>query len=501
MRELSVPGYDVWGLLGEGGMSEVWLAKHHVLAAPVVIKTLRRALRLTDTAGATGRILQEARLMARVSSPRIVRALDAGEIIDGIGEDGEPMRTPFLVQEYVDGLDFAELDRRRRAALGVGLPLWLVCHVMRELCTGLRAAHQAGVVHRDLKPSNVFGEAQSGIRLGDFGIAVARSDGAPPESAGTLPFMPPEMLQRGEVGRFTDVWGAAATACDLRYGHAPFKSVGDILDPAVPPDLPQPTSPAEAYFQDVVRRMLAKDLAHRPADVLAPLSHFGMLTRAIEPPEPAVSRLGAHAIQYGPLKLTVAVGDLAQAKADAIVASANFELRMRTGSSEALRQRGGDEIEEDAMASGEQALGSCIRTRPGRLDAKHVFHAVSAWNEVSCVGRSFARALLQAEEHGCNTLAAPALGTGAARVGLEMCANAMMTTLRWHVMLGGTRIRELTIWVDTEAKRRVFKDIAEEVLGLHEVRHFGPSDVGLPVATGDVSVDGATFLDPERTRR
>src|SRR5262245_38034989 len=134
MRQLSVPGYEVWGLLGEGGMSEVWLAKHDVLAAPVVIKTLRRALRASDTQGATGRILQEARLMARVSSPRIVRALDAGQIDDDSGDGETP--TPFLVQEYVDGLDFAELDRRRRASLGVGLPLWFVCHVMREICMG-----------------------------------------------------------------------------------------------------------------------------------------------------------------------------------------------------------------------------------------------------------------------------------------------------------------------------------------------------------------------------
>lgn len=500
MRKLSIPGYDVWGLLGEGGMSEVWLAKHEVLAAPVVVKTLRRALLSSSTTGATGRILQEARLMARVSSPRIVRALDAGEIVDGTSENGRPGSTPFLVQEYVDGLDFAELDRRRRASLGVGLPLWLVCHVMRELCTGLRAAHQAGVIHRDLKPSNVFGEPQHGIRLGDFGIAVARTEGTPPESAGTLPFMAPELLERGEVGRFTDVWGAGATACDLRYGHAPFKSVGEILDQSIRPNLPPPLSPAEAYFQDVIRRMLAKELVDRPDDVLAPLSHFAMLTKAIEPPEPKVSRIGPHSLMYGPLKLTLAVGDIAQARADAIVSSANFELHMRSGCGEALRLRGGDEIETEAMASGEQPLGSCIRTGPGRLDTKHVFHAVSAWNEVSCVGRAFARALILAEEQGCGTIAAPALGTGAARVGLELCANAMMTTLRWHTMLGGTRIREITIWLDSEAKRRVYQDIAEEVLGVLEVRHFGPSDVGLPVESAAISVEGATFLDPRIPR-
>jgi eukaryotic-like serine/threonine-protein kinase len=498
MRKLRVPGYEVWGLLGEGGMSEVWLAKHHVLAAPVVIKTLRRALRASDTQGATGRILQEARLMARVSSPRIVRALDAGELEP---EPGETTPTPYLVQEYVDGLDFAELDRRRRASLGVGLPLWLVCHVMREICMGLRSAHQAGVIHRDLKPSNVFGEAQTGIRLGDFGIAVARSDGTALECAGTLPFMAPELLQRGEIGRFTDVWGAGATACDLRYGHAPFATVADILDETVAPALPPPMSPAEAYFQDVVRRMLARDLRDRPHDVLAPLSHFAMLTKALEPPEPAVSRIGPNTLLFGHLKLSFVVGDISGASADAIVSSANFEMRMRTGVGEALRLRGGDDLEREAMANGEQPLGTCLRTQPGRLDAKHLFHAVSAWNEVSCVGRAFARALILAEEHGCASIAAPALGTGAARVGIEMSANAMMTTLRQHATLGGTRVHEITVWLDSDAKRRIYQDVAEEVLGLVDARHFGPADVGLPVDGTSISADGATFLDPSAPRR
>jgi len=496
VRQLSVPGYQTWGLLGEGGMSEVWLAKHEVLAMPVIIKTLRRALHADDAWGAAARIISEARLMARVASPSIVRALDAGEIRDGA--NGRPI--PFLVQEYVDGIDYAELDRRRRASLGVGLPLWLACHVMRDVCTALRAAHQAGVIHRDLKPSNVFGEPYSGVRLGDFGIAVAYHDGSPPESAGTLPFMAPEQLRDGDIGRFTDVWGVGATACDLRYGHAPFASVAEILDDRAPPRLPPPASPAEAYFQDVVRRLLAKDPDHRPHDVLAPLSHFTMLAKALSPPEPAVTRIGSHTLHLGPLKLSFVVGDIATASADAIVSSANFELAMRTGVGEALRLRGGDEIEAQATAGGEQPLGSCIRTTAGRLQAKHVFHAVSAWNEVSCVGRAFVRALLLAEEHGCASIAAPALGTGSARVGVEMCANAMMTTLQRYAMLGGTRVHEITIWLDSEVKRRVYQEIAEEVFGILDARHFGYADVGLPDESTVPSAHGATCLDPGSAR-
>ncbi|MBS2012126.1 MAG: serine/threonine-protein kinase [Deltaproteobacteria bacterium] len=468
-------------------MSEVWLAKHQGLAVPVVVKTLKRALREQAGLDASARVKSEARLMARVASPRIVRALDAGEV-PGTG-------IPYLVQEYVDGLDFAELDRRRRAALGLGLPLWLVCHVMREMGHALRAAHQTGVIHRDLKPSNVFGATETGIRLGDFGIAVAVSEGVR-DSAGTLKFMAPEQFQGGDIGRHTDVWGAGATACDLRYGHAPFESVGDILDPSKEPRLPAPITPAEAYFQQLVRCMLAKDLRKRPEDMLAPIHHFSMLGRALEPPQLVASRIDGSTLQIGPLRLTARVGDISLAKADAIVSSANFEMKMRSGVGEALRLRGGDEIEEEAMKGGENPLGSCLRTQPGALATKHVFHAVGAWNEVSCVGRAFARALLLADEHGCSSLAVPALGTGAARVGLEMCANAMMTTLRWHAMLGGMRLRDVTVWLDSEPKRRLFHDVAEEVFGLGEVGLLRAIDLGLPVDPSASSPEGATFLDP-----
>jgi serine/threonine-protein kinase len=369
---------------------------------------------------------------------------------------------------------------------------------MREMGLGLRAAHQAGVIHRDLKPSNVFGAPETGIRLGDFGIAVAVHDASTRDSAGTLKFMAPEQFRCEEVGRFTDVWGAGATACDLRYGTAPFESVGDILDTAKPAKMPPPTTPAEAYFQQLVRAMLEKDVRKRPEDMSAPLHHFTMLGRALEPPQPAASRLDSSTLLLGPVKVAFKVGDISTTNAEAIISSANFEMKMRSGVGEALRKRGGDDIEEEAMRGGERPLGSCVRTKTGTLPSRHLFHAVSAWNEVSCVGRAFARALLLADEHGAHTVAVPALGTGAARVGIEMCAHAMMTALRWHAMLGGMRCREITVWLDSDAKKRAFQEVAEETFGLGEVGLLRMVDLGLPVeeTNSDPSPDGATYLDP-----
>ena len=84
-----------------------------------------------------------------------------------------------------------------------------------------------------------------------------------------------------------------------------------------------------------------------------------------------------------------------------------------------------------------------------------MLHAVSAWNETSCVGRAMQRALSVADQLGLRTLAFPALGTGAARVSIETCADAMMTALRWRLALGGSRLQKVTIVLGDEAKLAV----------------------------------------------
>ena len=483
--------YEVWGLVGEGGMSEVWLAKHTVLCVPVIIKTLRQAIAQAAGETAARRMFDEARLMARVTSPHVVRAIDAG-IDDG---------RPYIVQEYVDGIDMAELDGERRKAFGVGLPLWLVCEVMAETCQALHAAHQAGVIHRDVKPSNLFAAPETGIRLGDFGIAVARDARLPQELSGTIKFMAPEQLSGGAIDRTTDAYGAGATAFDLRYGHAPFTSVSEVIDDAKTPTFPRARSPAEAYFQHLLGAMLSKDRSARPQELTEPWQHFATLAHALRPKavENALVSLGRNHFRLGDCDIVLKVGDVAAEEACAIVSSANYELKMRSGVGEALRRRGGDEIEAEAMKDGAHPLGSCVVTKAGRLSAKNVIHAVSAWNETSCVGRAMFRALLLADQRGHRVLAVAALGTGAARVSLETCANAMMTTLRWHIALGGTRLQRVTIVLGDESKLKSYRDVAEEALrgADHAPRVI---DLGLPAEGVDVREDASTCIDATGSR-
>ncbi len=478
-----VRDYELWGRLGEGGMSDVWLAKHTVLAVPVILKTVKASLDAEEHA--RPRVIEQARLMARVRSPRVVHAIDAG-LYEGV---------PYLVEEYVDGVDMAELDRRRRASLGVGLPLWFVARAMHEACDALHAAHQAGVVHCDVKPSNLLAGTDLAVRLGDFGIAV-RQEGERRQIAGTLRFIAPEQLQRGELSRRTDVWGAAATAYDLRYGTPPFTEIPDLLDAEQPARFPPPQSAPEAYFQHLLSTMLQKSPEARLADVAQASRQFGSLAQALEGvAEPSLLRLDRATLQLGSCVIALSVGDLADAEADAIVSSANYSLSMRTGSADALRRRGGDAIEEEAQAGGERPLGTCISTAAGALHARHVLHAVSAWNETSCIGRATQRALLLADELGHRSLAVPALGTGVAGVTLETCASSMMSALRSHLRLGGTRLRRVDVVLGDEQKLRVFRDVAEEELRAraHRSDHV---DLGLPVQSGAVRVEGGTFVDP-----
>ena len=150
------------------------------------------------------------------------------------------------------------------------------------------------------------------------------------------------------------------------------------------------------------------------------------------------------------------------------------------------------------MRGGRQPLGVCLATGAGSLNAKHVLHAVSAWNETSCIGRAMCRALLLSDELGHHSLAFPALGTGAAHVNIETCARAMTSSLLSHLALGGSRLRKATIELVNEAKMPTFRDVLEDVLrdGLEDPA----GDLGLGVEDTPAQAEAATHLDA-RSRR
>jgi serine/threonine-protein kinase len=459
MRGAVCNSYQVWGKLSQGGMSDVWLARHSELAIPVIIKTLLPSPSQDTFETRYARLLSEARLSARLTSPHVVRVIDVGVYKQ---PEGAHESLPYLVEEYIDGIDLAEFDRRRRNAVRRPLPLWAVAGFITQAAQGLHAAHQAGVIHCDVKPSNLFGHGHADLKVGDFGVAVAATAerSAP---AGTPLFMAPEQLLGDPITRSADIYSLGATAFTLRYGFTPYATAADALRPELAPRFPPARTPEESYFQHVLAQMMARRADARYPNLMIPRHHVHALARSTLP-RIAPSRVDSRTFELGSVKVSFEVGDLSQAETDAVVNSATYTMKMRNSLGGALRERAGDEIEVEAMASGERALGDCVATGPGRLRCRGVLHAVGGWKEVSCVARATHRALLLAEELRFARIAMPAIATGSTGVSVESCADAMVGVLRFHLALGGSHLREVRFVLRDEKVFRRFLEVATGLL-------------------------------------
>ena len=202
--------YEIRGVLGRGGMSVVFAARHRYLDREVAIKILHP---LAGGPGARRRFDAEMRTIASLEHPAIVKALDAG-VVDG---------SPYLVMERVDGLDLARLARH----LGV-VSLRQVVAIGARASEGLLAAHQQGVTHRDVKPSNLAMDRSGRLRILDFGLArrdIAAQDvtlhTTVGQLIGTLDYMAPELVAGEQATKVSDLYSLAATLFALWTGQPP----------------------------------------------------------------------------------------------------------------------------------------------------------------------------------------------------------------------------------------------------------------------------------------
>jgi serine/threonine-protein kinase len=182
--------YRMVGLLGRGGMGEVYRAEDLKLGQTVALKFLPRDVERDPDR--LGRFLTEVRMSLRVTHPNVCRVYD-------IAEAGG---RHFLSMEYVDGEDLASLLRR------IGrLPEDKAVEIARQLCAGLQAAHDEGVLHRDLKPANVMIDGRGRAKITDFGLAGATEGISGAEArAGTPQYMAPEQTSGGTLSRQTDIY-------------------------------------------------------------------------------------------------------------------------------------------------------------------------------------------------------------------------------------------------------------------------------------------------------
>ncbi|MGD9627922.1 MAG: protein kinase [Pyrinomonadaceae bacterium] len=280
---LSLPGgqliaerYWLEKRLGRGAMGQVYLARDKKFdTRRVAVKTVRQDVLNSDDlqeGEAIARFEREAQAAASIQHPNTVSVTDFGETNDGIF---------YLVMEYVEGETLHRLLRREGT-----LPVKRAVRLLRQICDGIEAAHDLGILHRDLKPANIFllqkGKGDGFIKVGDFGLAkivnqtvTDFSSNATPSSRGiigTPEFMAPEQMQP-EIGVDTraDIYALGTIAYLMLGGRTPF--TGDMMQLVMqkimhkPPPLSTIRTDIPSDVERVIMRSLEIEAKDRPQTI------------------------------------------------------------------------------------------------------------------------------------------------------------------------------------------------------------------------------------------
>jgi serine/threonine protein kinase len=286
-RRFTIGKYKVQEKLGSGGMGSVYLCEHLLIHRRVALKVLPTAK--AEDPSSLERFYREARAVAALDHPNIVRAYD-------FGQEGE---LHFLIMEYVEGADLSKLVRERGP-----LPVALACEYVCQAALGLNHAHENGLVHRDIKPQNLIltrtgPGGQAVVKITDFGLArfVTETDLSGPITVtadgnwhltatgaflGTPAYMAPEQAyDAGRVDIRADIFSLGCTLFYLLTRSSPYpgRTLKEkltawrgaptpvcALRPEVPPGL-----------ADVLARAMVREPAGRyptPAELVAALRPF-----------------------------------------------------------------------------------------------------------------------------------------------------------------------------------------------------------------------------------
>lgn len=358
LHEAYLPGVEIAGryrivsLIGHGGMGEVYWAEDLRLGTPVALKFLRP--RLSDDPRALEYFFNEVRLSRRIAHPNVCRMYDIAEA------DGRH----FISMEYVDGEDLQSLLRR------IGrLPHDRGVEIARQICLGLSAAHDKGVLHRDLKPSNVMIDGRGQVRITDFGLAVPTAGPADGGGlAGTPAYMAPELLAGARASVASDVYSLGLVLYELFTGRR-VHATESAAEPrrAVARARPRSLSSLVANIDPDVERAtlqcLERDPRQRPPSARAvaaalggrPLLEAAVLAGTTPSPDVVASaedrneitRTAKWAVLTGVLAGIVLIGFLSVRSQDLIGFQADTLIRPGAAA-ELVRSLGYDETPQDS---------------------------------------------------------------------------------------------------------------------------------------------------------
>jgi len=248
--------YRIIGLLGRGGMGEVYRADDLKLGQSVALKFLPP--KLAEDPVRREHFFAEVRITRQLSHPNICRVYDIGDVD----------MHHFLSMEYIDGEDLASLMKR------IGhLSNEKALDIARQLVAGLTVAHERGVLHRDLKPANIMLDGHGRVRITDFGLAIAAEDESQAEEiAGTPAYMAPEQLAGKGATVRSDIYSLGLILYEIYTGKKAFKAktLAELREqketqtPRAPSELRDGIDPV---VERVIQRCMEKDPNARPASV------------------------------------------------------------------------------------------------------------------------------------------------------------------------------------------------------------------------------------------
>ncbi|MEZ5426252.1 MAG: bifunctional serine/threonine protein kinase/MFS transporter [Pyrinomonadaceae bacterium] len=292
--------YRILGLLGKGGMGEVYKAEDLKLGQTVALKFLPE--KLEKNREALKRFVDEVRTARQVAHQNVCKVYDIGEM------GGKH----FLSMEFIDGDDLSQLLRR------IGrLPSERAAEISRQICFGLNAIHDADILHRDLKPANIIIDSRGKARITDFGIAgIEREIRGKGEIIGTPAYMSPEQITGGELTARSDIYSLGLLLYEIYTGKQVFQadSLADLIEKH---KTTQPTNPSEfvenidPMVEKTINRCLEKDPADRPKSALQvalALPGGNPLEAAIAAGETPSPEMVAAAPKKGALKPKLALG-------------------------------------------------------------------------------------------------------------------------------------------------------------------------------------------------
>ena len=247
-----IGSYEVVAELGRGGMGVVYKAREESLQRFVAIKML--ASQLVDNESIALRFMREARAVADLNHPNVVQVFRVDRHED----------QPYFVMEYVEGESLKQLIGRENK-----LQPMRALQILKEVGSGLAAAHDKGVIHRDIKPENIMLTKYGGVKVVDFGIARVEEPGTRLTSTGmglgTPSYISPEVCLSQDVDQRSDIFSMGVVLFEMLTGDIPFKSDSpfEMMTKVVEAKIPN-IKALNPNVDDGLKQILAKMIAKRP---------------------------------------------------------------------------------------------------------------------------------------------------------------------------------------------------------------------------------------------